>query len=225
MKANIHHICSAVKLRSNKYGCELTSIYWRERLDGGRTRQASFYWGALPTERLEKLLICINAPERNERKKICRMVGISPLPKEKLLDSDFLKKEILDRFKEKEKQHCGKGVLQIPPVMQEKVSAITNGSDKLQAETLAFFDKEIRIFNGIRKAGVYANWLLDRLPGKRMTIDLWQYYQPKFVTKDGRQMSLEMFKFYASIARNNEPFTRSNRPTDDMVRQYCAFLK
>lgn len=99
MKTTISQICSAIKFRTDE--CK---IYWRVRTAEGGTRYVSFCWGELPTERLEKFLKWINEPTINNRKKICRMIALSKLPKDKLRDSDFLKNGIFERLKLRQQQ-------------------------------------------------------------------------------------------------------------------------
>ena len=215
-------IIGKISIRRNKYSGDLASIYWRELKEDGEKRQVSFYWGELPTDKLETLLALIAIPKRNERKRICRMVGISTFPKEKLLDSDFLKKELFERFKENQR---GKVYFQPSLFQIEQASVIAEKIHVFKAKTLECLKEELRIFNEWRKIGIYFNTLCDSLPGKKMTIDFWQQVKDQFFDPDGRAITLEMLKFAASIARNSQRFTRANRPTTDEVKRLLILLK
>jgi hypothetical protein len=149
-------ICSAIKFRGDD-----NKIYWRIRTADGGTRYVSFYWGMLPTERVEKFLKWINDPTINNRKKICRMVALPKLPKEKLRDSDFLKNEIFERLELRQRQ--GKFFNKPSQLTREqkiKFDALMNEAmakgDKGIADIKAAAKHWINAANGFRSFG--KNW-------------------------------------------------------------------
>lgn len=142
-------------LRCDKYENGLASIYWRERMATGKTSQPSFYWGKLPTERLEKFLAWLNDPTRNNRKRICRMVGLSTLPIEKLQDSEFLKKEIFEPLEKR--QRLGRGFNKpgrlTPKQIAEVKEAVKNGMKKLSAIAKDTTISRVEAANRLREMG------------------------------------------------------------------------
>lgn len=142
-------ICTPIKFRTDE-----RKIYWRERTETG-TPQVSCCWGKLPTERLEKFLTWLNDPTVNNRKKICRMVALPKLPKEKLRDSDFLKNEIFERLKLRQRQ--GKFFnkpSQFTPEQIAKIAAIVNeGYPQIRAKCVEAMDGTIKASNRLREIG------------------------------------------------------------------------
>jgi hypothetical protein len=201
MKPTGPQICSAIKFREDEQ-----KIYWRVRTADGGTRYVSFYWGALPTERLEKFLKWINAPTINNRKKICRMVALPKLPKDKLRDSDFLKNEIFERLELRQRhgKFFNKPSRFSPEQIAELGRLVNDGFADFKLGVKKIRKGSIKVANHLRKLG--EGW--ETLTGHR-----------RFFMRD-------FLKFQSSLPGDNTPHfwrlalsTWRNNPSP--IDNYC----
>jgi len=189
-------ICSAIKFREDE-----SKIYWRVRIADGGSRQVTFYWGTLPTERLEKFLKWINAPTINNRKKICRMVALPKLPKDKLRDSDFLKNEIFERLELRQRHgKCFNKPSQLTPEQRAKFDALMKSGITKFEQGIREFKRGVKLAirgaNSLRSAGM--NWEMATDHSRFLMRDY-----SKFQSSLPADMTPEVCRLALSVWRNN----------------------
>jgi len=92
------------KIKRRQKNGQLT-IYWRKLHRNDTSKQKQFYWGDLPTKKLNALLLSLNHPGQRARIRIGQIVGlnVADLPDIQLQNSDFLKTEIFGRLRDSER--------------------------------------------------------------------------------------------------------------------------
>lgn len=179
MKPTSSQICSAIKFREDEQ-----KIYWRVRTSDGGTRYVSFYWGALPTEPLEKFLKWINAPTINNRKKICRMVALPKLPKDKLRDSGFLKNMVFERLELRQQQgkFFNKPSRFTPEQIAELGRIVNDGIADFKLDVKKIRKASIRMANRLRRMGITWETLTDHKRFLMRDYDKFQSSLPEGMT-------------------------------------------
>ena len=179
-------ICSAIKFRRDE-----RKIYWRVRTADGGTPYVSFYWGGLPTEQLQKLLEWINAPTINNRKKICRMVALSKLPKEKLLDSEFLKSAIFKRLKDinKPSQLILAACRRARPKIKKKMV-------KLKLKVKQVGQDKIKGANDLRHIGVVLETLTGHSRLLKRDYIKFKHFIPEYMPLSLCQLAMSVWRQY-----------------------------
>lgn len=204
-------ICSAIKFREDEQ-----KIYWRVRTADGGTHHVSFYWGVLLTKWLEKFLKWINDPTINNRKKICRLVALPKLPKDKLRDSDFLKNEIFKRlkFRQLHGRECFKPTRLTPEKVAE-IAAVVNEGFVFIKEAIAKERKgSIKIANDLRIIG--GNW---EMLTRHRRFFMRDYL--KFQSSLPGNKTANFWRLALSVWRNNpEPIKDGN-----LARKICGVLR
>ena len=86
-------------------------------------------------------------------------------------------------------------------VQNATVKSIVTKIDSLSKRVKKWVEQGIDLANELVEVGLFYVELCDSLPGKKMTVDLWQQHKSLFIGKDGKQITQDQLEWAGKLAR------------------------